>query len=103
MMKISTLNKILGQHFLINQVAISKIVAALDLKPNDVIVEIGSGRGALTLPLLEKCQKIGCRVIAIEKDETLGGTDALIEIFKKMNPGEPVVIDTIPQNFPHSF
>ena len=30
-------------------------------------------------------------------------TDALIEIFKKMNPGEPVVIDTIRQNFRDSF
>ncbi|HVZ12606.1 MAG TPA: DNA-directed RNA polymerase subunit beta [Patescibacteria group bacterium] len=39
----------------------------------------------------------------IEKDETKGGTDALIEIFKKMNPGEPVVIDTIRQNFRDSF
>ncbi len=39
----------------------------------------------------------------IDKDETKGGTDALIEIFKKMNPGEPVVIDTIRQNFRDSF
>ncbi len=39
----------------------------------------------------------------IEKDETRGATDALIEIFKKMNPGEPVVIDTIRQNFRDSF
>ena len=39
----------------------------------------------------------------VEKDETRGGTDALIEIFKKMNPGEPVVIDTIRQNFRDSF
>jgi len=39
----------------------------------------------------------------LEKDDTKGGTDALIEIFKKMNPGEPVVIDTIRQNFRDSF
>jgi len=39
----------------------------------------------------------------IDKDETKGGTDALIEIFKKMNPGEPVVIDTVRQNFRDSF
>ncbi len=37
------------------------------------------------------------------KDETKGETDALIEIFKKMNPGEPVVIDTIRQNFRDLF
>ena len=39
----------------------------------------------------------------LEKDTALGENDALIEIFKKMNPGEPVVIDTIKQNFRDSF
>ncbi len=39
----------------------------------------------------------------IEKDDTKGEADALIEIFKKMNPGEPVVIDTIRQTFRDSF
>jgi len=39
----------------------------------------------------------------LEKDETKGETDALIEIFKKMNPGEPVVVDTIRQNFRDLF
>ncbi|MGE5042423.1 MAG: DNA-directed RNA polymerase subunit beta [Candidatus Levyibacteriota bacterium] len=39
----------------------------------------------------------------LEKDETRGETDALIEIFKKMNPGEPVVVDTIRQNFRDLF
>lgn len=39
----------------------------------------------------------------LEKDETKGSTDALIEIFKKLNPGEPVVIDTIRQNFRDTF
>ena len=39
----------------------------------------------------------------LEKDTTRGEADALIEIFKKMNPGEPVVIDTIKQNFRDSF
>jgi DNA-directed RNA polymerase subunit beta len=39
----------------------------------------------------------------LEKDEAKGENDALIEIFKKMNPGEPVVIDTIRQNFRDLF
>ncbi len=39
----------------------------------------------------------------LEKDEAKGSTDALIEIFKKLNPGEPVVIDTIRQNFRDTF
>ena len=39
----------------------------------------------------------------LEKDTTKGEADALIEIFKKMNPGEPVVLDTIRNNFHDSF
>lgn len=61
----------LGQHFLTNPTAIKKIVAALDLKSGDTVIEIGSGKGALTLPLLEKCKEIGCKLIAIEKDPSL--------------------------------
>ncbi len=37
------------------------------------------------------------------KDDTKGSNDALIEIFKKLNPGEPIVIDTIKQNFHDTF
>ncbi|MBI3046219.1 MAG: ribosomal RNA small subunit methyltransferase A [Candidatus Harrisonbacteria bacterium] len=61
----------LGQHFLINKSAIKKIIAALNLQPNDIIIEIGPGKGALTFPLTAECQKIGCKVVAIEKDPEL--------------------------------
>ena len=39
----------------------------------------------------------------LEKDDTTGETDALIEIFKKMYPGEPIVLDTIRENFRNLF
>jgi len=39
----------------------------------------------------------------LAKDDTKGSNDALIEIFKKLNPGEPIVIDTIKQNFHDTF
>lgn len=58
----------LGQHFLINPTAIQTIIAALDLQKGDTVIEIGPGKGALTIPLAQKCQKIGCELIAIEKD-----------------------------------
>lgn len=66
----------LGQHFLINKSAIQKIIAALDLKENDTVIEIGPGRGALTLPLMQACSKIGdrndrCKITAVEKDVVL--------------------------------
>lgn len=62
------MKKHLGQHFLINKPAIGKIISALDLKPDDTIIEIGPGEGALTFPILEQCQKLNCKVIVIEKD-----------------------------------
>ena len=57
----------LGQHFLTNQGVLRKIVVVINPKPGDVIVEIGAGKGALTMALAEN----GGRIIAIEKDERL--------------------------------
>src|SRR3972149_1933578 len=37
------------------------------------------------------------------KDETTNSDDALIEIFRKMHPGEPVVLDKIRENFLGTF
>ena len=64
--------KKLGQHFLINQSAIQKIIAALELKGGEIVIEIGAGHGELTKPIIEICRKLGCKVVAIEKDPELG-------------------------------
>lgn len=61
----------LGQHFLKNKSVIPKIIEALELKNGEVVIEIGPGEGALTFPLLETCQKIGAKLIAIEADHEL--------------------------------
>ena len=45
-------NKSLGQHFLQDPRAIQRIVRSLDLTPDDVVLEIGCGKGALTDPIL---------------------------------------------------
>ncbi len=63
--------KRLGQHFLINRLAAKKIIDALDLQAGEMIIEIGPGRGALTIPLVRACKAIGCRILALEKDKTL--------------------------------
>lgn len=68
--------KIFGQHFLKNLFVVKKIVRALDLSLEDVVVEIGPGTGALTEELL----KTGARVVAVEKDRDL--IPALKEKFK---------------------
>ena len=55
-----------GQHFLHDPGILARIVAAIDPKPGERIVEIGPGRGALTRPLLERCRRMD--VIEIDRD-----------------------------------
>ena len=47
-----------GQHFLHDPGVLARIVAAIDPKPGECVVEIGPGRGALTFPLLERCKRL---------------------------------------------
>ena len=54
-----------GQHFLEDSAVISAIIQDLMLKNTDTVVEIGPGRGALTLPLLRHLNQL----IAIELDK----------------------------------
>ena len=56
-----------GQHFLVDGSVIDRIVAAIDPRPGDALVEIGPGRGALTAPLLERAGAL----TAIELDRDL--------------------------------
>jgi 16S rRNA (adenine1518-N6/adenine1519-N6)-dimethyltransferase len=60
-------DKRLGQHFLTDRTILERIVDALDPAPDDVVLEIGAGRGSLTDALRAR----GLRVIAIEKDRRL--------------------------------
>ena len=59
--------KSLGQNFLKSEIALKKIIEAGNVGPDDTILEIGPGKGALTKKLLEKAGL----VIAIEKDREL--------------------------------
>jgi len=60
-------NKRLGQHFLIDPNIVRKIVALAAIRPDETVLEIGPGRGALTRMLCERA----ARVIAIELDREL--------------------------------
>src|SRR5438876_10689655 len=60
-------DKRLGQHFLTDRNILQRIADALEPAPDDVVVEIGAGKGSLTDELLAR----GLRVIAIEKDRRL--------------------------------
>ncbi len=60
-------SKGLGQNFLVEPSVAARIVAAADLAPNDVVLEIGAGLGALTEPLARSAG----RVVAVELDRRL--------------------------------
>jgi len=55
-----------GQNFLVDQTVIERIVAAVAPAPDDLLVEIGPGQGALTRPLLERVSHLN--VIEIDRD-----------------------------------
>lgn len=55
-----------GQNFLVSPGVISKIVAAVAPQPDDTLVEIGPGLGALTAPLLERLKHL--HVVEIDRD-----------------------------------
>jgi len=55
-----------GQHFLADSGVLDAIVRAIDPQPGDALVEIGPGLGALTDPLLERCERL--TVIELDRD-----------------------------------
>lgn len=59
--------KRLGQNFLKSDSIIQQMTSLVAAQPGDTIVEIGAGRGALTLPL----SKSGANIIAVEFDRDL--------------------------------
>ncbi len=60
-------DKRLGQHFLTDRNILQRIVDALEPAPDDVVVEIGAGKGSLTVALAPRVAK----VVAVEKDRRL--------------------------------
>lgn len=56
-----------GQHFLIDELIIAKLVELIAPTSDQLIVEVGAGRGALTRALLERCGTLD----AIELDRDL--------------------------------
>lgn len=60
-------SKQLGQNFLVDSRIVDRIIQALDPKPDETIIEIGPGRGALTARLVEAAGAL----LAIEFDRNL--------------------------------
>ncbi len=66
-----------GQHFLSDPVVLERIVDAIDPLPDQHLVEIGPGRGALTRPLLARLARLD--VIELDRD--------LIDALQSLAPG----------------
>lgn len=62
-----TRRKALGQHFLRSRKALNHLLEVISPGPEDLILEIGAGKGVLTFPLARRARQ----VIAVEKDENL--------------------------------
>ncbi|MGC9468199.1 MAG: 16S rRNA (adenine(1518)-N(6)/adenine(1519)-N(6))-dimethyltransferase RsmA [Anaerolineae bacterium] len=94
--------KSLGQNFLVDPTAPARIAACADLGPEDTVLEVGAGVGALTAALAARAG----RVIAVETDpqlvevlhEELGGLDN-VEIvhgdIMELKPSVLLGIDTL--------
>ena len=76
--------KALGQHFLVSDRILDRIVSAADLSADDLVVEIGPGAGALTRRLLQRAG----RVVAVEVDPRLAAALA-------PRLGNPTALETV--------
>ena len=92
--------KSLGQNFLVNQGVLARIIEAADIGPEDTVLEIGPGTGALTQHLINT----GAHIIAIEKDrrliEPLRERFPTVELIEgdalKTHPTSDVIVANIP-------
>lgn len=87
----------LGQNFLVDPVVLDAIVAAAELRADDIVIEVGPGLGVLTYELVQHAG----RVVAIELDKRLAArledefrTVANLEVIQsdvlRVAPGELV-------------
>ncbi|QDY10356.1 ErmE/ErmH/ErmO/ErmR family 23S rRNA (adenine(2058)-N(6))-methyltransferase [Micromonospora sp. HM134] len=59
--------RVLSQNFLADPAAVTRMVRAARTGPDDLLLEVGAGRGQLTRPLAQRCG----RLIAYEVDPTV--------------------------------
>jgi len=93
-------SKKLGQNFLADHAALEKVVAAAQIEPIDVVLEIGAGLGSLTRLLAPQARK----VLAVELDarlipalETVLGSAGNVELvygdILELNPQRLISVD----------
>ena len=98
-----------GQHFLSDQTIIKQIINIINPQKHDHIIEIGPGKGALTIPIIKSIDKLN--VIEIDKDlvnflkKTINSellviheNDALKFNYSKFNYSDLRIIGNLPYN-----
>jgi len=91
------LNKSLGQNYLIDKNKRDQIINFGDISKDDVILEIGTGIGTLTIELAKKAKK----VIAIEQDKNICKILAKRLKDEKIDNVELINDDALKVDFPH--
>ncbi|WP_147821396.1 16S rRNA (adenine(1518)-N(6)/adenine(1519)-N(6))-dimethyltransferase RsmA [Salidesulfovibrio onnuriiensis] len=99
--------KSLGQNFLVDKNICAKIVAQLQINPDDHVLEIGPGRGALTeflvsaapasLTVLEKDNELAERLEGLYPEIGILQMDALAFDWQSLDPGTKI-IGNLPYN-----
>lgn len=80
------MKKSFGQNFLIDQIFLQKIIETIDINSEDIVVEIGSGSGLLTVLLAEKAKQ----VFAIEPERDVLKTLNIVLSHKKISNVEVI-------------
>lgn len=84
----------LGQHFIINEGIVERMIKYADIDHNDVVLEIGAGLGTLTSRLAKHAKK----VYAVEVDSKL--CEVLFDRFSTVGNVEIICEDILKMNFP---
>lgn len=91
-----TLNKNLGQNYLIDKNKRDQIINFGNLNKNDTVLEIGTGIGTLTIEIARKAKK----VIAIEQDENIYNILTKRLEDEQIDNVEPINDDALSVDFP---
>lgn len=91
-----TLNKNLGQNYLIDKNKRDQIIKFGNLNKNDTVLEIGTGIGTLTIEIARKAKK----VIAIEQDENIYKILTKRLEDEQIDNVEPINDDALSVDFP---
>jgi ribosomal RNA small subunit methyltransferase A len=91
--------KHLGQNFLVSWPTIERILSACDLQPDDIVLEIGPGLGALTFEMAARVQQ----VIAIEIDASMAGRLETEKARLSVDNVDVVVADALAASYPDTI